>query len=263
VLLLCLVMLMPLYWLIATSLTEGGQEFSFPPRLVPSRLVFENYFYAMTRFPFHLYFANSATIALLGTLGCLLTESLVAYGFGRLRFPGRDFLFMLCLGTMMLPFVVTMIPVFVIFKNLGLVDTVWPLIIPYWFGGSPFGIFLVRQYYTTVPYELEEAARIDGASYLRSWWSILLPQSVPVLMALGILHFVWFWNDFMGPLIYLHSETTKTLSLGILNYRGMYVIDWNYLMAAALVMMLPVMIIFVLGQRFFTRSIVIAGFGGR
>ena len=182
-------------------------------------------------------------IAVLGTIGCLLTESLVGFGFARIRFPGRGVLFGLCLATIMLPFVVTMIPRFIIFRYLHLIDTPWPLIIPWWFGGSPFGIFLFRQDHKTLPYELDEAAQIEGASYLRIWWSVILPQSVPVIAALGILHFVFFWNDFIGPLIYLSSDSSKTLTLGVLNYRGQYQQQWNYMMASALAILVPVIII--------------------
>jgi multiple sugar transport system permease protein len=137
------------------------------------------------------------------------------------------------------------------------------LIIPWWFGGSPFGIFLFRQYYRTLPYEFDEAAQVEGASYLRIWWSVILPQSVPVIAALGILHFVFFWNDFIGPLIYLSSDNAKTLTLGVLNYRGQYQQQWNYMMASALAMLVPVIVIVLFGQRYFRRGLAMTGLGGR
>ena len=139
---------------------------------------------------------------------------MVGYGFARFRFPGRDLLFGICLATMMLPFIVTVIPRFVLFRNLGLFDTLWPLIIPWWFGGTPFAIFLFRQFYRGLPRELDEAAQMDGAGYFRTWWSVVLPSRWAIFAALAILHFVWFWNDFLGPLIYVNSNESTPLSTG-------------------------------------------------
>jgi multiple sugar transport system permease protein len=249
--------------MLETALTSTGHEFGYPPKFFPHPIAWDNFVQALTLHPFDIYFKNSMIIAVLGTIGCLLTESLVGFGFARIRFPGRGVLFGLCLATIMLPFVVTMIPRFIIFRYLHLIDTPWPLIIPWWFGGSPFGIFLFRQYYKTLPYELDEAAQIEGASYLRIWWSVILPQSVPVIAALGILHFVFFWNDFIGPLIYLSSDHSKTLTLGVLNYRGQYQQQWNYMMASALAILVPVIIIVLFGQRYFRRGLTMTGFGGR
>lgn len=257
------VMLFPTYWMVVTALTKEGQEFAFPPRLFPEEIAWENFPNALTAQPFDAYFKNSAMIAVVATVGALLTESLVGYGFARLRFPGRDFLFIICLATLMLPFVVTMIPRFIIFRNLGLIDTVWPLIIPYFFGGSPFGIFLFRQYYRSLPYELDESAQVDGAGFFRIWWSIIVPQSLPIFAALGILHFVFFWNDFIGPLIYLHSDENRTLTLGVLKFVGQYHQDWNFMMVGGLVMIAPVVIIVLVGQRYFKRGLAVTGFGGR
>jgi multiple sugar transport system permease protein len=260
------IMLFPTYWMLVTALTKSGEEFTFPPKLIPDPIVWENFWTALTLHPFGTYYRNSIIVAGLATLGCLLTESLVGYAFARMRFRGRDILFGICLATIMLPFVVTMIPRFILFRHLGMIDTLWPLIIPWWFGGSPFGIFLFRQYYRTLPYELDEAAQVEGAGHLRIWWSVILPQSLPIAAALGILHFVYFWNDFLAPLIYLQSDGNKTLPIGILNYRGGVTTvnqDWNLLEAAALTMIVPVIIVVLLGQRYFKRGLAVTGFGGR
>jgi multiple sugar transport system permease protein len=257
------VMLFPGYWMLVTALTQEGREFMYPPVFFPDPIALENFPNALTAWPFHIYFLNSTLIAVLGTLGALITEAMAGYAFARLRFPGRDFWFAVCLALLMLPFVVTMIPRFIMFRELQLIDTIWPLIIPYWFGGSAFGIFLFRQFFRTLPMELDEAAKIDGAGHVRIWWSVILPQSKPVFVTLAILHFVWFWNDFMGPLIYLHTEGSKTLPLGVLKFYGQYTQDWNFMMASALVMTIPIVVIVLLGQRYFQRGIALTGMGGR
>jgi multiple sugar transport system permease protein len=257
------VMLMPTYWMFVTAVTKTGKEYGYPPKLWPDEVVWRNFWDALTLHPFDIYYKNSIVIAVLATAGALVTESLVGYGFARLRFPGRDVLFAVCLATLMLPFVVTMIPRFVIFRELHMIDTIWPLVVPYFFGGSPFGVFLFRQYYRSIPYEYDEAAQVDGAGFLRIWRSVIVPQSWAMFAALGILHFVFFWNDFIGPLIFLTGEENQTLTLGILNYRGQYTQQWNYMMAAALTMIIPVIVVVLLGQRFFRRGLAISGFGGR
>ena len=257
------VMLFPGYWMWVTAVTAEGQEFSFPPVLWPDPIVWENFPAALTAWPFDIFFRNSLTIAVLGTVGALLTEAMAGYAFARMRFPGRDLWFVVALATLMLPFVVTMVPRFIIFRQLDWIDTLWPLIVPFWFGGSAFGIFLFRQYFRTLPYDLDEAAKLDGAGHLRILWSVILPQATAIIVTLGILHFVYFWNDFLGPLIYLHSEESKTMTLGVLSFRGQYEQDWNYMMASALVMVLPIVLIVLVGQRYFRRGISLTGLGGR
>jgi ABC-type glycerol-3-phosphate transport system permease component len=262
-LLVAAVMLFPGYWMWVTAVTAEGQEFSFPPALWPDPIVWENFPAALTAWPFDIFFRNSLTIAVLGTLGALVTEAMAGYAFARMRFPGRDLWFVVALATLMLPFVVTMVPRFIIFRQLDWIDTLWPLIVPFWFGGSAFGIFLFRQYFRTLPYDLDEAAKLDGAGHLRILWSVILPQATAIIVTLGILHFVYFWNDFLGPLIYLHSEGSKTMTLGVLSFRGQYEQDWNYMMASALVMVLPIVLIVLVGQRYFRRGISLTGLGGR
>ena len=264
VVLLTLVMLMPLYWMVVTALTPLGQEFAYPPKLIPSTLAWGNFKEAFTTLPFGTFYKNSFLYAVTATIGCLATESMVGYGFARFRFPGRDVLFGICLATMMLPFIVTVIPRFVLFRNLGLFDTLWPLIIPWWFGGTPFAIFLFRQFYRGLPRELDEAAQMDGAGHFRVWWSVVLPQSWAIFAALAILHFVWFWNDFLGPLIYVNSDASTPLSTGIVKFAGgNNHQQWNLMMVGAVAMVIPVVIVVLLGQRYFKRGITVTGFGGR
>lgn len=258
-----LAMLFPLYWMLVTALTPSGKEFAYPPRVFPSLAAWSSFPAALTAKPFHLYFRNSLIIAVASTLGALLTESMAGHAFARLRFPGRDLFFSLCLALMMLPYVVTLIPRFVIFRHLGMVDTLWPLIIPFWFGGTPFGVFLFRQYCRTLPMELDEAAKIDGAGYARIFWSIIMPQCAPILVTLGVLHFVFSWNDFIRPLVYLHSDNVKTVMLGISGFRGLTTDYWNLMMAAAITAVLPIILVVLAAQKFLVRGVSLTGMGGR
>jgi len=261
--LVAVVMLFPGYWMWVTAVTQEGKEFAFPPAFWPDPIVWENFPAALTAYPFDLFFKNSLFIAVLATLGALITEAMAGYAFARIRFPGRDLWFAVALATLMLPFVVTMVPRFIIFRELHLIDTPWPLIVPFWFGGSAFGIFLFRQYFRTLPYDLDEAAKLDGAGHPRILWSVILPQSTAIFVTLAILHFVFFWNDFLGPLIYLQTTENKTMSLGLIAFKGQYEQDWNFMMAAALTMVLPIVVIVLLGQRYFRRGMGLTGMGGR
>ncbi|CAN5542704.1 carbohydrate ABC transporter permease [soil metagenome] len=257
------VMLFPGYWMFVTAVTQEGKEFTFPPAFWPDPIAWENFPAALTAWPFDLFFRNSLTIAVLATVGALITEAMAGYAFARMRFPGRDLWFAVALATLMLPFVVTMVPRFIIFRELRMIDTIWPLIVPFWFGGSAFGIFLFRQYFRTLPYDLDEAAKLDGAGHLRILWSVILPQSMAIIVTLAILHFVFFWNDFLGPLIYIQSTENKTVSLGLMSFKGQYEQDWNFMMAAALTMVIPIVLIVLAGQRYFQRGISLTGIGGR
>ena len=192
----------PLGWMLSTSLKMPGTEFTFPPELIPRPIVWSNYIDAVTRpgHPFFLYTRNSVVITLAATLGTVLTSSFVAFGFARIRFRGRAFWFIVLLSTLMLPDVVRLIPSFILFKLLGWIDTLLPLIVPFWFGVNAFYVFLIRQYFRTIPLELDEAALMDGASYLRIFWQVLLPISGPVLGAVTIFSVLSHWNDFLGLL---------------------------------------------------------------
>ena len=225
----------------STSLKMPGTEFIFPPDLIPRPVVWSNYIDAVTRpgHPFFLYTRNSVVITLAATLGTVLTSSFVAFGFARIRFRGRDFWFIVLLSTLMLPDVVRLIPSFILFKLLGWIDTLLPLIVPFWFGVNAFYVFLIRQYFRTIPLELDEAALMDGAAYVRIYWQVLLPISGPVLGAVTIFSVLSHWNDFLGPLIYTNSVDLRTLALGLRFFMSRTGTDWNQLMAASILMLAP------------------------
>lgn len=258
-----IVMMGPFLWLLTGSVKDKSEVFASPPVWIPTTLHFENYYQAMTMLPFALFFRNTLIVTTLGVLGSVLTSSMVGFGFARLRFPGRDVLFVLLLSTLMLPWIVTMIPRFIMFKTVGWVDTLLPLFVPEWFGGSAFFIFLVRQFFMTIPYDLDEAARVDGASNWRIWSQILLPLSGPVIATVVIFSFINNWNDFMGPLIYLNSLDRRTLALGLANFKGLYSSEWNLMMAASTVTVAPILVLFFVAQRYFMKGIVMTGMGGR
>ncbi len=255
----------PLGWMLSTSLKMPGTEFTFPPDLIPRPVIWSNYVDAVTRpgHPFFLYARNSVVITLTATFGTVLTSSFVAFGFARIRFRGRDFWFIVLLSTLMLPDVVRLIPSFILFKLLGWIDTLLPLIVPFWFGVNAFYVFLIRQYFRTIPLELDEAALMDGASYLRIYWQVLLPISGPVLGAVTIFSVLSHWNDFLGPLIYTNSVDLRTLALGLRFFMSRTGTDWNQLMAASTLMLAPILVLFFSMQRYFIRGIHMTGFGGR
>ena len=253
-----LLFLLPLFWMISSSLKPDYQVLEYPPRWLPDPVRWANYAEALTYVPFGQYALNTLLIASLTILGHLLSCTLVAYAFARLHAPGKDVLFLLLLATMMLPYPVTMIPIYIGFEWLGWVNTFLPLIVPAFFG-SPFYIFLMRQFFLTLPVELEDAARVDGANTLQIIWHVILPISKPALATVAIFTFQASWNDFLGPLIYLHDQTKYTVSLGLSFFRSSYDVHWAYLMAASLVTMLPVIILFFLAQRLFIEGITLTG----
>ncbi len=210
---------------------------------------------------FHLYLRNTLLVTGLAILGGTLSSSLVAYAFARLRAPGRDSLFILVLATIMLPAQVTMIPLFIIFRGLGWYDTLLPLIVPAFFG-SAFYIFLMRQFFLTIPAELEDAAKIDGCGAFRTYWQVFLPLSKPVLVTVIVFSFVAHWNDFMTPLIYLNSVEKRTLALGLATFQDAWGVDIVSLMAASTVVLIPVLVIFFLAQRYFVQGVVMTGLKG-
>jgi multiple sugar transport system permease protein len=256
-------MLVPFLFALSTSLKETGKEFTWPPQWIPDPVVWYNYVRAMTVLPFHLFVKNTLIITLSATAGSILTASLAGFAFARLRFPARTFLFGLCLSSMMLPYAVTMIPQFILFMALGWVNTLLPLTVPSWFGGGAFFIFLCRQFFMTIPYEYDDAARIDGAGEWQIWARVMLPLSRPVIATIAVFSFVNHWNDFMGPLIYLHSMEKRTIAVGLRTYLGMEGTDWNYLMAAAVASTIPILILFFSAQRYFIKGVVMSGLAGR
>lgn len=253
--------LIPFLWMLGTSFKDAANVFADPPQIVPNPWLWSNYQQAFSKLPFARYTLNTCTITAVSMLGQLMSCSLVAFGFARMKFPGRNFLFIVLLSTMMLPAQVTMIPVFKIFSSLGWYDTYLPLVVPSFFG-SAFFIFLLRQYYMTVPHEMDEAARIDGASTWQVFSKVLLPQIRPALATLAIFSFMNNWNDFLGPLIWISTPAKRTLALGLYAFQGQYATDWNYLMAASAVVMLPLLVLFFCGQRYFIQGVVISGVKG-
>jgi multiple sugar transport system permease protein len=255
------VMLVPFAWMLSTSLKEPGDVFIYPPQWIPQPVQWENYQETVTVMPFGRFYLNSAIQAVSVTVLQLLTASLAAYAFARLRFRGRDLLFMLYLATMMIPFPVTMIPNFVIVRYLNWIDTFRALILPPAF--SAFSTFLLRQYFMSIPVEMDDAARVDGASSFRIWWQIILPLSGPALATLAIFTFLGQWNSFLWPLIITNSEKMRTLPVGLATFQGQYSVQWHLLMAGSVIAVLPILVIYIAGQRWFVRGITLTGMGGR
>jgi len=255
------VMLVPFAWMISTSLKEPGDVFIYPPQWIPQPVQWENYQETVTVMPFGQFYLNSAIQAVSVTVLQILTASLAAFAFARLRFRGRDLLFMLYLATMMIPFPVTMIPNFVIMRYLNWIDTFQALILPPSF--SAFSTFLLRQYFMSIPSEMDDAARVDGASSFRIWWQIILPLSGPALATLAIFTFLGQWNSFLWPLIVTNSEEMRTLPVGLATFQSQYSVQWNLLMAGSVIAVLPVLVIYIAGQKWFVRGITLTGLGGR
>lgn len=265
VLLLCLVVasVLPLLYMLSTSIKPDGSEFEFPIRWIPDRIAWDNYARAFTQVRTLTFLKNTLVVSLASLVGEVLTASLAAYGFARLRFPGRDFLFVLMLSTLMLPYIVTLIPLFVLFRTLGWINTLLPLIVPAYFGGHPLYIFLLRQTYMGLPRDLDDAAKIDGAGFFRIWWSVLLPLTRPALATVVILSLVFHWNDFVAPLVYLNSQDNFTLALGVRLFRDQYRTFFNLTMAFSTMMSLPIILVFFLFQKHFVRGITMSGLAGR
>lgn len=253
--------ILPLVWLVSTSLKGDTALFTIPPKWVPNPFHWDNYKKAVQSFPFARYTWNTVLVTVLCMIGSMLSSSFVAYAFARLRWPGRDAWFVVLLATMMLPSQVTMIPLFILFKELGWVNTYLPLIVPFFFG-SAFYIFLMRQFFMTIPKELSEAAKIDGCTEVFTWWRIFLPLSQPALATLGIFTFTLVWNDFQGPLIYLNDPNKFTLMLGLRSFQQQYGTRWNVMMAAALLVMLPTLALFFSFQRYFIEGVTLTGVKG-
>jgi len=251
-----LVMIAPLLWMITLSLKPARLTYS-PPYLIPTTFEWSNYVQAWEAAPFARYYLNTAIMAAGVTLGQLFLGSLAAYAFARLTFPGRNLLFLVVLGTMMLPFQVLLIPSYLIVKDLGWLNSFSGLIIPRMV--SAFGIFLLRQHYLSIPKELDEAALIDGASRFGVWWRIIVPLSRPALATLAIFSFLFAWNDFLWPLIVTDKPDMRTIQLGLVMFQGRYGTNWTLLMAGTVTATLPTVIVFLLGQRQFIESIALSG----
>jgi multiple sugar transport system permease protein len=254
-------MLLPFAWMLSTSLKTPAETFTYPPVWIPSQIAWDNYARTVSAMPFGRFYLNSLLVTVSVTTLQILTSSLAAFAFARLRFRGREALFLLYLATLMIPFQVTMIPNFILVRALGWYDTYQALILPPAF--SAFSTFLLRQYFRGIPLDMDEAARIDGASSFRIWWSVVLPLSGPVLAALAIFVSLNTWNDFLWPLIVTNSERTRTLPVGLSTFQGQFRVEWNLLMAGSVIAMLPMLLVYVVGQRWFIRGITLSGIAGR
>jgi len=249
----------PFIWTVSTALKTSEQVFAVPPQWIPHPIEWGNFRRAWTELPFPTFVGNTLFLTVIGTFGQVISASLVAYGFARFKFRGRNLLFYLMLSTMMLPSQVTMIPLFLLWRQLHLIDTFVPLVLPAFFGGGAFNIFLLRQFFLTIPRELDEAAMLDGCSPLMIWWRILLPLARPALISVVLFSFLAHWDDFMGPLIYLNSAEKYTVSLGLRMFQDQFGTELNLLMAASLIHILPTIVLFFVAQRYFIKGIALTG----
>ncbi|HEV8632890.1 MAG TPA: carbohydrate ABC transporter permease [Chloroflexota bacterium] len=253
-------MVMPFLWMISTSLKTEDQVFVLPPLWFPSRPVFSNYARLFETVPFGRYLFNSAFVSLAVMAGELLTSAISAFAFARLQFWGRDKIFAMYLATLMIPFHVRLIPIFLVMKFLGWLDTYYVLTVPHIF--TVYGVFLFRQFFLTIPQELEDAARIDGCGHLRVLWNIILPLSGPVVATLAVFSFLNTWNDFLWPLVMTTSQHMRVLSVGLAQLQNEYFTLWTLLMAGAVLSLLPTLIVFLVAQRYFVQGITISGLKG-
>ncbi|WP_433943027.1 carbohydrate ABC transporter permease [Paenibacillus sp. SN-8-1] len=248
-----LLLLTPLFWMLSTSLKSMQEIMSYPPTLFPKVIHFENYQHAWEKGNFARYTLNTLLLAGVGVFSHVLSNTFVAYGFAKIRFPGKKLLFSVMLGTMMIPSFVTLIPQYILFSKLSWINTYYPLTVPGFFG-SAFQIFLIRQFFLTIPNELIEAGKVDGASHYRIWWQLMLPLSMPVIATIAIMTFQGAWNDFTGPLIYINSESLFNLQIGLQSFKGTESTQWHYLMAGSVIVLLPVVLLFFFFQKYFIEG---------
>jgi multiple sugar transport system permease protein len=254
--------IIPFIWLIRSSLMDLSQIFTMPPEWIPAPFRWDNFHRALTVLPFDIFFMNTTIIVASVLLGTVVTSSIAAFGFSRIQWRGRDTVFAILMTSMMLPVAVTIIPSFLGWQMLGFYDTYYPLIVPAYFGGGIFNIFLLRQFYLTIPRDFDEAAFVDGATYFQIYVRIILPLSRSAIIVVALFSFLGSWNDFMGPLIYLKSDSLFTLALGLQMFQGSYTAQWDLLMAASAAVVLPCVIVFLVGQRYFLEGITLTGLKG-
>jgi multiple sugar transport system permease protein len=254
-----LLMVGPFLWMVATSLMDPQDMFRIPPRWIPDRIDLRNYSAIMEVLPLGILLLNSFTIAVTATIGQLLSCTLAAYAFARMEFRGNTTIYFILLATMMIPAQVTMIPTFLIMRAIGLIDTLYALIVPAFFGGA-FGTFLMRQFFTSIPKDLEDAARMDGCGRFRILWSIYLPLSRPALATLGLFTFMTYWNDLLGPVIYLTSAEKATLTMGLASLQsGTMLARYDLLMAGSVLSVLPILLLLIVGQQWFVKGVATTG----
>lgn len=256
-----LLFLAPFYWLLITAVKAPDEVYLYPPKWVPSTWLWSNYWDSWNSFSFNVFLKNSVTVTVLSNIGQVLSSSLVAYGFARFEFRGRNALFVLVLSSMMIPWDVTMIPLYMEFNFLGWINTLKPLIVPAWFGGA-FYIFLMRQFIMTIPRELEEAARIDGANAFGIYLRIIMPLMVPALILVSVFHMMDSWNDYLGPLIFLNDSSQYTLTLGLAQFSGRFEVDMQGIMAVTALICLPPLVVFFFAQRYIVEGIASTGIKG-
>lgn len=253
-----LVLIIPLLWMVFTSLKPMEEIVRYPPTFFPEKIVWQNYLDTITAFPFWRYARNTLLITVLVVFGNVLSNSFIAYGFAKLDFPGKKLMFALVLSTMMIPGFVTMIPQYVLFSKIGWVGTYLPLIVPSFFGNA-FNIFLMRQFYLSINDELIEAAEIDGANHFYIWSRLMLPLTKPALITIAINSFNAAWNDFLGPLLYIQDQEKYTLQIGLQVFQNQATTQWNYLMAGATLVLIPTILMFFFAQRYFIEGMDLTG----
>jgi multiple sugar transport system permease protein len=257
---LAVLVMLPIWWMFRSSLMTNAELFAYPPPFAPTVWRFGNYPATLVNFPFWAYFRNTMTIIIPSVIGGTLTATLAGYAFARLRFPGKDILFMLCVGSMLLPTMVTLIPLYIAWsRGLQLQDTYWPLILPYFCGGGAFNIFLIRQFVKTIPRELDEAAKIDGAGPLRILASIIVPSIKSAMIVVALLLFIGMWNDLLQQMIYINSSKNFTIALGLSQFKGSLQSDWSKIMCATCMSFVPGVVFYLIGQKYFVEGIVMTG----
>lgn len=258
-----IVIMIPFFWMVTTALKPQGNLYLYPPQWIPNPVMWSNFREVWEEVPFATFTKNTAVIVALVMIGTLLSCSFSAYGFARLRAPGRDIIFLAILATMMLPSAVTLVPLYIVFNELGWINSILPLVVPSFFG-APFYIFLLRQFYLSIPKDIEESGRMDGASAFRIWWDLMLPLTKPALATVAVFTFFATYNDFWGPLIYLNDESKQTIAVGLSYFTGSKNVgpQMHLLMAMTLMATIPTLVMFIFAQRYFVQSIVTSGIKG-
>jgi len=253
-----ILLLGPLLWMFSTSLKSMQEIVSFPPKIIPEKVQWHNYIDAINSFPFFKYMGNTFFITILVMIGTILSNSFIAYGFSKIDFPFKNLFFSLVLSTMMIPSFITMIPQYIVFSKIGWVGTYLPLIVPSFFGNA-FHFFLLRQVYLSISNELIDAAKVDGANHFYIWFKLMLPLTKPALITIGILSFNGTWNDFIGPLLYIHDEAKYTLQIGLQVFQNQSTTQWNLLMASAFLTLVPTILLFFFAQKYFIKGMDLTG----
>lgn len=260
VIILALIVMLPIWWIFRSSLMTNAELFQWPPKLLPPNWRFSNYKDALVYFPFWEYFKNTMTIIIPSVVGGTVTATLGGYAFARLRFPGKKFLFSLCVGSMLLPTMVTLIPLYIMWtRGFHMANTYWPLILPYFCGGGAFNIFLIRQFISTIPKELDEAATIDGAGKFRILFSIILPSIKSAMIVVALLLFIQIWNDLLQQMIYINTSDKFTIAIGLSQFKGSLKSDWSAIMCATCMSFIPGIIFYLIGQKYFVEGIALTG----